>query len=355
MKPRQFFALWTSLFIALAVTAGAFYVEKSRIMEKGEAWGIQWARQWSTQIKNLSELGESLGKKDTIQWAIKQFRKKNINSHQKIYLAKIPRLPHGKKEDYRFDYWNGNFDYAKILSEESNQAVRILIEFPYQGFMGAPSAFWNLAYLMIFFLLVMGFSYLFTIRVPRYEPPKEKLKREIKSWVGATQGTLVDFGKSLSDLKSQLDSMTLTYRRADQSFDDASHGILPMSRRFKEIAMSLRGLSIGFLSIKKISDRFKKEALGFGEDGKILAGTAQEMNFEFQRLMLENKKIQQNLVYVLKEAAKWQRSFEIIKAHAPKTSKISEEIQKDLKQVSIDLYRQAYDIKKLNQIIKKVS
>ena len=93
MNPYRYFALWFSFLIALAVTGGVYYFEKTTRTEQGTQMGLEWSRQWSQQLELLAETAKRLRLEKPHQWAIQEFRRKNpVSSDRKIYLVSLKTL-----------------------------------------------------------------------------------------------------------------------------------------------------------------------------------------------------------------------------------------------------------------------
>lgn len=354
MNPYRYFALWFSFLIALAVTGGVYYFEKTTRTEQGTQMGLEWSRQWSQQLELLAETAKRLRLEKPHQWAIQEFRRKNpVSSDRKIYLVSLKTLKWKNKEEYRYDYWSGEFDYLKQSEFDASQAYRVLVKIPYQGFLGAASPSLSWIYAAVFFLVVMSYFYLLTLRAPRYDSPSDQLKKEIVRWNQEAQQTLTDLSYYLNQLSLEIDSLTSSRIETQNTLESVAQSLNPMVSQYKSIALSLKDFSAGFVEVKKISRQFEIQAQGFGEDGKILTGTASELRKKIDTLIRMNHTTQNHLIQLIKAAAQWKKTLPepTFESSSVKQEKVHEEIRK----LSHSFEVRKKQLKKIVKQVKKAS
>jgi hypothetical protein len=247
--------------------------------------GLAWARQVTTQIDALALHAREKQVVDPLGFAVGMFTQGQEPRVLKVF--KIEGTPGmSATETHAFDRVSGIFDYSKILQPEAGRGVRVQIQSPYLGFLGARTRVLNDSLLAAFFLITLLTTYLASVWMFGLSGER-KLKKVITGWVSQARVVLTQFAAHIRELlrgeqmlmKSAADAHGLL-AALEAKIQDQLHGIQEVQRSHWDHAQMLKRAET--LTLSAVI-----EASRLGPGGKRLS----EINEELHRLMLKKQEL----------------------------------------------------------------
>ncbi|HUP55804.1 MAG TPA: hypothetical protein VM598_00015 [Bdellovibrionota bacterium] len=250
--------------------------------------GLAWARQVTTQIDALALHAREKQIADPLGFATGMFTQGQEPRVLKVFkLEGTPGM--NALETHSFDRGSGIFDYTKVLQPEAGRGVRIQIQAPFQGFLGARKRLTSDLFLAAFFSIVLLTTYLASVWVFGLSGER-KLKKVVTGWVSQARVVLTQFGTHIRELlrgeqmlmKNAADAHGLL-AALEAKIQDQLHGLQEVQRSHWDHAQMLKRAET--LTLSAVI-----EASRLGPGGKRLA----EINEELHRLVLKKQELIQS-------------------------------------------------------------
>lgn len=328
------------------------YADHLRVESKAETLGLQLARAWVAQtesLRGLSKQGEA-----PFEWksAIQLLRKRLDGNEQQIFYARLKPQEKSELERYEYGFFKGEFDYTKVLDPESGDAIRVVLQLPYEGLLGASNTAMNAVYLGALLLLFYTLFYLSTLKLVKYHAPDERFRSRLRSWMEGARTTFDEVELCVLDIMNQLEEYVTSRNDQQSQFQSRLNQVKPMVQQSLLAVTAMKNLAEGYLRLARQSQKMHQEALAFGEDGKVLAGTAEQACEEFVKLNQDMKTFQKTMFFFARELAEWaklSRDFH----HSDGDVQQSQAIQVKLEELSKTFDQHGTAFKKLTKTIER--
>ncbi len=287
MSSRSLHLILCLVFSLLASVLAYSWSDRAETKSQTER-GLQLARQVAMQIDALALHAREKQIQDPLGWAVTFLTQGAEPRVLKVF--KFEGSPGMETvETQAFDRATGVFDYSKLLQPETGRGVRIQVQAPYSGFLGARTRANNDLLLAIFFLLVQVTTY-FSSAWFFGLSGERRLRRVVTTWVGDVRVVLTRFGTHIRELlrdeqmlmKSAADTHALL-AALDAKINDQLQAVQEAQRAHWDHAQMLKRVETLTLSAVIESSRL-------GPGGKRLA----EINEELHRLVSKKQELIQS-------------------------------------------------------------
>jgi hypothetical protein len=284
MTLRSALPLAGSIAAALAVTTAAYLVDIQRQHVHDTAAGLKWARQVASQAEGMLFTARSRGEQDPLGWVIDYLSQGA--EPRAIRVSKVEELS-GQPETYSLDRSTQILDYVRILSPENGTGIRVKLQMPYTGFLGARTAVWNdfaaVAFFGVTLALILGAT-----RRGHRRGSDVRMRKLVVAWLKEAKTLLTQLGINIRELVREAQNLAVAAGKSRNAMSELRNRIHGQMREIHETRESLKEATRTAVQAEVATLNLVLEASRMGEHGKRMAGLAEELHKHVQKLRKVN-------------------------------------------------------------------
>ncbi len=280
MKPSRNLIIAGCVIGAVLVTALTTAVDRQRSGVHQAREALFWSRQVAAQAEGMFLAARQKGERDPIGWAT-SFLTQGTEPRA-MRIVKFQADSGGLPENYDYRREAGQFEFQKVFTPEDGYGVKITIQLPYVGFLGAKSRFAGDA--AAFFFCVASFCLLFAGAMWKWGPkPDFRIKALIRVWLGEFKTVLTQLGVHIREMVREAQNLAVAAAKSKSAtgeLRDRIHGGINDLREGRE-ALKEAVQSAAHAEAKALNIAIEASKLG---EGSSLGALAEDLHRLVQKI-----------------------------------------------------------------------
>ena len=287
---RKLVRVLGAIVIAISFTAGVYSLDRASSRAAQKENSLRLMRQIAAQGEGLFFYARQKSESDPIGWIINYLSQGT--EPRIMHVVRVRTSPGQLPEIFDFQADKRLFEYTRILIPEQGEGIKIQLEAPYIGFLGAKTLLLNDLLWLLCFAGFLGVTFRgfkkFETRASFEEIPMPIFKSIVFDWIRESKGLLSGLGISIRDLIKEARNIALA---ATQSRRITMQLKKDLAKEFEEVKMSQKSL-LDFdrhaVQSESITLNLVIEASRLGDEGKKLSKMCEELHSLIKKMRAQN-------------------------------------------------------------------